>query len=39
MNDALSVRNYENAVRSGRLWADVALDGKGNARLEGLVIE
>jgi uncharacterized membrane-anchored protein len=31
--------DYENAVRSGRLWADVALDGNGNARLKGLIIE
>jgi uncharacterized membrane-anchored protein len=31
--------DYENAVRSSRLWADVALDGNGNARLKGLIIE
>jgi uncharacterized membrane-anchored protein len=31
--------DYENAVRSSRLWADVAIDGNGNARLKGLVIE
>ena len=31
--------DYENAVRSRRLWADVALDGQGNPSLRGLVIE
>jgi uncharacterized membrane-anchored protein len=31
--------DYENAVRSQRLWADVAIDGQGNPSLRGLVIE
>jgi uncharacterized membrane-anchored protein len=31
--------DYENAVRSRRLWADVAIDGQGNPSLRGLVIE
>jgi uncharacterized membrane-anchored protein len=31
--------DYENAVRSRRLWAELALDGKGNPALRRLVIE
>jgi uncharacterized membrane-anchored protein len=31
--------DYEQAVRSRRLWAEVALDGAGNPALRRLVIE
>jgi len=31
--------DYENAVRNRRLWAEVALDGRGNPALRRLVIE
>jgi uncharacterized membrane-anchored protein len=32
-------RDYERAVRERRLWAEVALDGQGNAALRRLVVE
>jgi uncharacterized membrane-anchored protein len=32
-------RDYEDAMRSGRMWAEVALAGDGDARLRGLVTE
>jgi uncharacterized membrane-anchored protein len=31
--------DYENAVRDRRLWAEIALDGRGNPALQRLVIE
>jgi uncharacterized membrane-anchored protein len=31
--------DYENAVRNRRLWAEIALDGRGNPALQRLVIE
>ena len=31
--------DYENAVRNRRLWAEVALDGRGNPALRRLVVE
>ena len=32
-------RDYEEAIRRGRMWAEVALAADGDARLRGLVIE